>query len=71
MLFLAAFLGFIAENIREHIVEKEREKQYMQSLLLDLKTDIINIDYVQKQNLFAKETGDSLILLFGSIQINY
>ena len=26
MLFLAVFLGFIAENTREHIVDREREK---------------------------------------------
>ncbi len=26
MLFLAVFLGFVAENIREHIAEKERGK---------------------------------------------
>jgi hypothetical protein len=63
MLFLAVFLGFVAENIREHQVEKERENQYIQSLISDLKTDIINIDSVQKQNLFMKQTGDSLFQL--------
>ena len=50
MLFLAVFLGFVAENIREHIVEKERSKQYITSLFEDLKVDtgrmgsIINYD---------------------------
>ncbi|MDQ6756171.1 MAG: hypothetical protein M3004_04465 [Bacteroidota bacterium] len=39
MLFLAVFLGFLAENQRERIVEHEREKQYMQSLLSDLAAD--------------------------------
>lgn len=34
MLFLAVFLGFIAENIREHYVENERTKEYAQSLYL-------------------------------------
>jgi hypothetical protein len=63
MLFLAVFLGFVAENIREHQVEKERENQYIQSLISDLKTDIINIDSIQKQNLFFKQTGDSLFQL--------
>jgi len=33
MLFLAVFAGFLAENQREHIVERQREKQYMQSLV--------------------------------------
>jgi hypothetical protein len=63
MLFLAVFCGFLAENIREHKVERDREKQYMQSLMSDLKTDVINIETVQKQNLLAKQTGDSLFLL--------
>jgi len=39
MLFLAVFLGFVAENIREHSVEKSREKQYARLLLSDLRTD--------------------------------
>jgi len=39
MLFLAVFLGFVAENIRENQVEKEREMQYIESLVADLKSD--------------------------------
>ena len=39
MLFLAVFLGFLAENFREHQVEKERGKQYIESFYVDLKTD--------------------------------
>lgn len=39
MLFLAVFLGFLAENQREHIVEHKREKQFMQSLVKDLQLD--------------------------------
>ena len=39
MLFLAVFCGFLAENQREHIVEHDREKQYMQSLFTSLKKD--------------------------------
>ena len=39
MLFLAVFCGFLAENWREHIVEQEREKQYIESLVADLKSD--------------------------------
>jgi hypothetical protein len=39
MLFLAVFLGFIAENIREHSVEKGRAKQYAASLIHDLEKD--------------------------------
>src|ERR1700752_1669296 len=40
MLFLAVFCGFLAENFREHQVEHQREKQYMITMLEDLKADI-------------------------------
>jgi hypothetical protein len=39
MLFLAVFCGFLAENQREHIVEKKREKEYIRSMIEDLKLD--------------------------------
>jgi len=40
MLFFAVFLGFVAENIREHSVERHREKEYVNSLKEDLQTNI-------------------------------
>jgi hypothetical protein len=46
MLFLAVFCGFLAENQREHMVEHQREKQYMNSLTTDLKGDTATIRYV-------------------------
>lgn len=39
MLFLAVFCGFLAENQREHMVEHQREKKYMGSLVSDLQAD--------------------------------
>lgn len=42
MIFLAVFMGFIAENIREKVTDHEREKQYMESLIKDLAADTIN-----------------------------
>ena len=44
MLFLAVFCGFLAENQREHMVEHAREKQYMQSMLVDLAADTARFD---------------------------
>lgn len=48
MLFLAVFCGFLAENQREHMVEHQREKKYMISLIQDLGHDTaalsVNID---------------------------
>ena len=42
MLFLAVFCGFLAENFREHQVEKERGRQYIRSLYEDLNYDTSN-----------------------------
>ena len=41
MLFLAVFLGFVAENVRETSVEHEREKQYAQQLYTEFYADSI------------------------------
>ncbi len=49
MLFLAVFLGFVAENIREHSVERSKEKEYISSIYEDLK-----VDDVQLQSLIPK-----------------
>ena len=46
MLFLAVYLGFLAENYREHQVEKERGKQYIESFYQDLKTDTAKISFI-------------------------
>lgn len=41
MIFLAVFMGFIAENIREHIVEKNRAKEYMKEMVHNLEFDTL------------------------------
>jgi hypothetical protein len=41
MLFLAVFLGFLAENLRERTVEHNIEKEYIHSLVEDLKSDTL------------------------------
>ena len=48
MLFLAVFCGFLAENIREHVVEKRREQQFVKSLVQDIKLDLKNLDSLDK-----------------------
>jgi len=44
MLFLAVFCGFLAENFREHQVEKNRGRQYILSLYEDIKTDTARLN---------------------------
>jgi hypothetical protein len=41
MLFLAVFCGFLAENWREQLREHRREKEYIRSMLEDLKSDTL------------------------------
>jgi hypothetical protein len=43
MLFLAVFCGFLAENYRESLSAKKIEKEYILSLIEDLKTDTTNL----------------------------
>jgi hypothetical protein len=44
MLFLAVFCGFIAENVRERGVERKREREFVFSLVADLREDIKNVE---------------------------
>jgi hypothetical protein len=39
MIFLAVSLGFIAENLREHISDGNKEREYIESMVQDLKED--------------------------------
>jgi hypothetical protein len=43
MLFLAVFCGFLAEYQLEHKIEREKGKQYIQSLYEDLKEDTTSL----------------------------
>lgn len=61
MLFLAVFCGFLAENFREHVVEHNREKQYIESMVNDLKTDSAGIQNVIKRNKRQVSGFDSLL----------
>ncbi len=46
MLFLAVFCGFLAEYQLEHKIEKDREKQFIHSLVADLQDDVKNLDAI-------------------------
>jgi hypothetical protein len=46
MLFLAVFCGFLAENKREKIVERHRERDYIMSMIEDLQTDTANLSLI-------------------------
>lgn len=61
MLFLAVFLGFVAENIRETLAEKHREKEYVYSMIEDLKIDTAKMRTVLTSLSKQMNGTDSLI----------
>ena len=63
MLFLAVFCGFLAENLREHRVEHRREKQYINSLIQDLKEDTAYLKNVITTHNLSLKMIDTLITL--------
>ena len=63
MIFLAVFLGFLAENIREGVADTHREKQYMISMIEDLKEDTVSLSASIRLRQQRKEMLDSLIFL--------
>ncbi len=66
MLFLAVFLGFVAENIRENYVEHHREKQFIRSLMNDIKADTARIKNIISQRITRERRLDSLTFLLNS-----
>ncbi|HKC35917.1 MAG TPA: hypothetical protein VKB95_07630 [Chitinophagaceae bacterium] len=66
MLFLAVFCGFLAENFREHQLEKTRERQYMQSFIYDLENDTANLNFGFSLKDQRIEAIDSVFLFFES-----
>ena len=57
MIFLAVTLGFFAETIREHFSDASKEKEYIKSLIQDLKVD----QQVLSQNIVGVKIGISMM----------
>jgi|SRR5687767_1408150 len=66
MLFLAVFAGFLAENQREHYVEHKREKQFVQSLFNDIKSDTTNLARIIFSRTAKEQALDSLSHMMNS-----
>ena len=71
MLFLAVTLGFFVENQREHLVEHQREKQFVQSLFNDIKADTANLDRIIISRTKKEYALDSLSFLMNSDSSKY
>ena len=61
MLFLAVFCGFLAENQREHYIERQRAKELAKSLREDLKIDTATFHQIRKSRSEKINIIDSLV----------
>lgn len=66
MLFLAITLGFLVENQRDNLNERDQERKLMKTLAEDLVTDIKRIDLILQLRSERIRWNDSLILLLNS-----
>ncbi|MHA8051160.1 hypothetical protein V7S79_08575 [Aquirufa sp. ROCK-SH2] len=66
MLFLAVTLGFFVENYREHFVEREREKEFLELIVKDLTMDIRMVD----SNLYYRNIRASICKEFADTYTN-
>lgn len=64
MLFLAVFCGFLAEYQLEHKIEKDREKQFIQTMVADLKSDTAQLAEIISYEYRREIMVDSMIDLF-------
>jgi hypothetical protein len=69
MLFLAVFCGFIAENWREQLQEHRREKEFIHSLVEDIKSDTLQSNRTLLQLKRIKSGIDSVLVKLSSPEI--
>ena len=63
MLFLAVFCGFLAEYQLEHVIEHQREKQYMKLMITDLEIDAVEMASISNEIDTRLQKVDSLLML--------
>jgi cell division protein FtsB len=63
MIFLAVSLGFLAESLREGIGDREKERQYIVSLVNDLRADTSNITQAIDSNMKKMDSLTAMISL--------
>ena len=69
MLFLAVFCGFIAENWREQLREHQREKEFIRSIVEDIKSDTLRSNRTLLQLKRIRSGIDSLLIVLSSPEI--
>jgi hypothetical protein len=63
MIFIAVMMGFIAENIREDITNREHVHQLTAQLVRDLKVDIAELDTIHNFQALILKKNDTLFTL--------
>src|SRR5882762_7711543 len=72
MIFLAVMTGFFAESLREHIGDRSKEKEYLISLVAELKSDTAGYDGSLKRIALLRPELDSLYMnIIGAPRYNY
>ena len=66
MIFLAVTLGFFAESVREHISDRKREKEFMSSMIQDLKSDTSTITHAITVYTSICKASDTLLMYLKS-----
>ena len=61
MLFLAVLCGFFAEYQLEHKIERDRAHQFLQSMFVDVQTNIKNLDSLIAQDKIIIANHDELV----------
>lgn len=61
MIFLAVTMGFIAENIREHLSDNSKQDEYITGMIKNLGVDTIRLKEVLKETNIQLNGFDSLI----------
>jgi hypothetical protein len=50
MIFIAVSMGFFAESLREHLLDKEKEKQSIQSIIKSIANDTAQLRFIEYAN---------------------
>jgi hypothetical protein len=66
IIFVAITGSYFAENLREHFVDRHKEKEYMESMLQDLRSDSANLARVIDLNKEQIKGLDSLLNLMNN-----
>src|SRR6202451_2524763 len=69
MIFLAVTMGFFAESIREHLADSSKEKQYIKSMIADLRNDTAMLKDVIDNNIKRVPGIDTLSSLLNKASL--